>query len=182
MAPDDSAAGASAGSAPTPLGQRALRGTAVTLAGQMVRFVVQFGSVILLARLLTPDDFGVVAMVTSVVGIAEIIRDFGLSSAAIQPKTLSQAERSNLWWINTGIGALCTFFIVALAPLLSLVYHDDRVVGIALVWFAPDNDLLGAALLVSYVVSAGLPEIVAAVATFVAHRVVYAGPSDTEMP
>ena len=105
----------------------------MTLAGQMVRFVVQFGSVILLARLLTPDDFGVVAMVTSVVGIAEIIRDFGLSSAAIQAKTLSQAERSNLWWINTGIGALCTFFIVALAPLLSLVYHDDRVVGIALV-------------------------------------------------
>jgi len=105
----------------------------VTLAGQLVRFVVQFGSVILLARLLTPDDFGVVAMVTSVVGIAEIVRDFGLSSAAIQAKTLSHAERSNLWWINTGIGALCTLFIVALAPLLARVYHDDRVVGIAVV-------------------------------------------------
>lgn len=105
----------------------------MTLAGQSVRFVVQFGSVILLARLLTPDDFGVVAMVTSVVGIAEIVRDFGLSSAAIQAKTLSHAERSNLWWINTGIGALCTLFIVALAPLLARVYHDDRVVGIAVV-------------------------------------------------
>ena len=105
----------------------------MTLAGQLVRFVVQFGSVILLARLLTPDDFGVVAMVTSVVGIAEIVRDFGLSSAAIQAKTLSHAERSNLWWINTGIGVLCTFFIVALAPLLARVYGDDRVVGIALV-------------------------------------------------
>jgi hypothetical protein len=54
--------------------------------------------------------------------------------------------------------------------------------GVALAWFGPDNDLFGAALLLSYVVSAGLPEIVAAVATAVAHRVVYAAPSDAEVP
>lgn len=66
------------------LGSRAAGGAAVTMAGQLAKMVVQFGGIVLLARLLTPYDYGLMAMVTAIVGMAEILRDFGLSSAAIQ--------------------------------------------------------------------------------------------------
>lgn len=106
------------------------------MAAQVAKFALQIVSLTVLARLLTPTQFGVVAMVTSVTGVAELIRDFGLSSAAIQAKNLTVAERDNLLWVNTAIGAACAAVVALLAPALGLLYGDDRVVAItwALAW------------------------------------------------
>ena len=86
------------------LGDRAARGSGIVLATRPAA-LLQFGSMVILARLLSPTDFGLVAMVTSVIGIADLIRDFGLSSAAIQAKTLSNDERTNLFWVNLRLRA-----------------------------------------------------------------------------
>lgn len=110
----------------TALSQRAARGTAASLLAQVVRFVLQFGSVLVLARLLVPADFGLVAMVTAVIGIAEIFRDFGLSAAAIQAPELSRAQRANLFWANTALGAVCAVVAVALTPALVALYDEPR--------------------------------------------------------
>ena len=61
---------------------------------------IQVLSVIVLARLLSPQDYGLIAMVVAVNGVADIFRDFGLSSSAIQAPTLSRAEQVNLFWVN----------------------------------------------------------------------------------
>ncbi len=114
------------------LGREAARGTAVTLVAQSGRFVLQIGSLIVLARLLSPEAFGLVAMVTSLIGIAELIRDFGLSSAAIQAKHLSHEERTNLFWINVAIGTVCAMLAVVFAPLIADLYHEQRVYSIVL--------------------------------------------------
>ncbi|CAJ0557446.1 unnamed protein product, partial [Mesorhabditis spiculigera] len=95
------------------LADKAARGGGVTLAFQAVKFIVQTASLILLARLLTPEDFGIVAMVVAITGAADLIRDFGLSLAAVQAKQLSDAERTNLFWANTGIGSYLSSFAVA---------------------------------------------------------------------
>lgn len=108
------------------LGDAAARGAGVVLGTQAVRAVLQFGSVVLLARLLTPEDFGLVAMVTAIIGIAEIIRDFGLSSAAVQAKGLSEAERTNLFWANVGLGAGCAVAAAAVEPLIVAGYREPR--------------------------------------------------------
>lgn len=100
------------------LGDAAARGAKVTLLTQVVRLLLLVVSLVVLARLLTPVDFGIVAMVTSVIGVAQLIRDFGLSSAAIQARTLSDGERTNLFWANTGIGTACALAVVAAAPLI----------------------------------------------------------------
>ncbi len=110
----------------TELSTAAARGTATTLLAQVLRFVLQFGSVLVLARLLVPADFGLVAMVTAVIGIAEIFRDFGLSAAAIQAPELSRAERTNLFWANSGLGFVCALAAVALTPGLVLLYDEPR--------------------------------------------------------
>lgn len=114
----------------TALGDAAARGTATTLGAQLVRFVVQFGSTVVLARLLVPADFGLVAMVAAVIGIAEIFRDFGLSAAAIQSKSLSTLERSNLFWANTGLGVACALLAVLLTPLVVVLYDEPRLTSI----------------------------------------------------
>jgi O-antigen/teichoic acid export membrane protein len=121
---------------PDGLGVAAARGTGITLAMQGVRFGLQFISLVVLARLLTPADFGVVAMVTAVVGVADILRDFGLSSAAIQAKTLNNAERSNLFWVNVGIGAAGAAVIMLCTPLIGRFYGQHHLTPIifSLAW------------------------------------------------
>src|SRR5690606_23038036 len=93
--------GTSVAPGPTPLGRQAARGGAVTMGGQLLRVAVQAVSLVVLARLLEPEAFGYLAMVMALVGVAETVRDAGLANAAIQARTLSDAERDNLFWLNT---------------------------------------------------------------------------------
>lgn len=112
------------------LGATAARGAAVTLTGQGLRIVVQVVGVVVLSRLLAPADYGLLAMTTAVVGVADIFRDMGLSSAAVQARTLSRGQRANLFWLNTGIGLLLSLVVFAGAPLLALVYSRDELVDV----------------------------------------------------
>ena len=118
------------------LGKIAARGGSITLMSQGIRFALQLGSLMVLARLLSPQDFGVVAMVTAITNVMEIVRDFGLSSAAMQAKELNDAERTNLFWANTGIGAGCALVVTLSAPLIVRMYGTPVVgpIVLALGW------------------------------------------------
>ena len=113
------------------LGRLASRGALVTVGAQLVKIVLQVAGVVVLARLLTPNDYGLVAMVLAIVGIAEIFRDLGLSSAAIQARSLSRGQRDNLFWINTGAGLLLALLVMAGAPLIGLWYGRPELVDLA---------------------------------------------------
>lgn len=113
------------------LGRRAARGALVTVGAQGARILLQLASVVVLARLLSPHDYGLVAMVVALVGIGEILRDFGLSSAAVQAATLSTAQRTSLFWINAGIGAVLGLAVFASAPLIAAIYDQPELVPIA---------------------------------------------------
>jgi PST family polysaccharide transporter len=112
------------------LGRRAVRGAAVILAGQGLKILIQVLSVVVLSRLLSPRDYGLIAMVTAVIGIADIFRDLGLSTAAIQARTLSARQRANLFWINTAVGAFLALAAFCLAPVLAAVYDEPDLVPI----------------------------------------------------
>lgn len=112
------------------LGGRAARGVAVTLVAQVLRIVIQLLSVVVLSRLLLPSDYGLVAMVMAVIGVGEIFRDFGLSSAAIQAPTLSVLQRDKLFWVNSGIGLVLSVAAFLSAPLVALVFDEDALVAV----------------------------------------------------
>lgn len=114
------------------VGRTATRGAGVTVGAQLARMIIQMASLVVLSHLLSPGQFGLVAMVTSIVNVADIIRDFGLSSAAIQSKDITVGERTNLFWTNLGIGTLCSLLVAGLAPVLADFYHEPRVKGITL--------------------------------------------------
>ena len=113
------------------LGSRAARGAAVTLGAQGIKIIVQLVSVVVLARLLSPTDYGLVTMVVAIIGVGEIFRDFGLSSAAIQAPTLSRGQRDNLQWINTGIGLVLAGIVFASAGLIAQLYGHEQLVPLA---------------------------------------------------
>ncbi|HSE76341.1 MAG TPA: oligosaccharide flippase family protein, partial [Dongiaceae bacterium] len=66
------------------LKRRAVRGGAAKLCGQAINFALRLGFMVVLARLLSPHDFGLVAMVTVVTGIYGLFTTAGLSSATVQ--------------------------------------------------------------------------------------------------
>ncbi|MGB3484615.1 MAG: lipopolysaccharide biosynthesis protein [Mycobacterium sp.] len=112
------------------LAQSAFKGATATLFWQATRIGLLVVSIVVLARLLTPADFGLIAMVMSIIGIGELLRDFGLSVASLQARTLSAHEKSNLFWLNTAIGALLAAVVFCASWPIAYLYGDDRLIGI----------------------------------------------------
>lgn len=111
---------------------RSVRGGAVTLTAQGVKFVLQMGSTMILARLLTPSDFGLVAMVTAVTGFVAMFKDAGLSMATVQREQITHAQVSTLFWTNAALSVFVMLVVAALAPLLAWFYGEPRLVWITL--------------------------------------------------
>ena len=108
------------------LRRRSVRGGAATLAAQLCKFALQFGSTALLARLLTPDDYGLIAMVTAVTGFVAIFKDLGLSAATVQRKEITRQQSSNLFWINVACSILLMLILMAAAPLIAWFYKHPE--------------------------------------------------------
>lgn len=115
---------------PGALAHAAARGALFTLGAQGARIALQLLSVVILARLLTPHDYGLLAIVLVAVGLGEIFRDFGLTSASIQAPQLSAGQRDNLFWINALIGAVLAALLFALSWPLGELTGLAELVGI----------------------------------------------------
>lgn len=113
----------------TDLKQRSLRSGAVTLTSQGLMFVLQLGSTMILARILTPQDYGMLAMVVSVTGLAGVLSNLGLSTATVQRAEINHEQVSALFWINAGVGAGVTLIVATLSPLVAWFYQTP-----ALLW------------------------------------------------
>ena len=123
---------------------RSVRGGAVALAAQAIRFIVQTGSVVILARLLTPADYGLQGMVLATTGILALFGDIGLGAATIQRDVVTHEQLSAVFWINIAVGLGLTVLTAASAPLLVAFYHEPRLFWITIV-SAPSFAITGAA-------------------------------------
>lgn len=112
------------------LGHRALGGVSATLLWQAIRVGLLGVSIVVLARLLSPQDYGLLAMVTAVIGVGELLRDLGLSVAAVQARTLDRAEKSNLFWANTLTGFVLMLVVFGLSWPIAALYGQPELVGI----------------------------------------------------
>lgn len=112
------------------------RGAAFLLGAQWGRYLSQIAGIVVLARLVGPADFGIVAVGAAVAGLAAVLGDFGLSMAALRAPALDAQQRTNLFWTNTSIGVLATGIVLAAAVPVSVAVGDDRLV-IVLALLAP---------------------------------------------
>jgi O-antigen/teichoic acid export membrane protein len=115
------------------LKQRTIRGGLARLCAQGANFSIRLVSLMVLARLLGPKDYGLVGMATAFTGVLSLFRDFGLSSAAVQRTTVTEEQSSTLFWINVLAGALLGLLALALAPAIAAFYHEPRLIRVTAV-------------------------------------------------
>jgi O-antigen/teichoic acid export membrane protein len=112
------------------LRRTAVRGAGAAIAGSAANFAVQIGSVVILARLLTPADFGIVTMVTT---FSLLLRGFGVNGFVeliTQREEVTDSLASSLFWINLGIGTILTVAFAGSGRLLALFYHNPDVIQV----------------------------------------------------
>lgn len=95
--------------------------------------ILTFGYNAVLARLLSPHDFGLFAMAMVVAGFLQVLKDAGLSTATIQRENITNAQVSNLFWINAAVGATAMLGMATTAPLVAWFFHQPELIGITVV-------------------------------------------------
>lgn len=126
------------------LAQKSVRGGMTTMGSQAAQFVLSIVSTVILARLLTPVDYGLIGMVTVVVNFVEMFKDAGLSMATVQKEKITHEQISTLFWLNVLISAVLGFCVLAGSPLVAWFYGK------------PELTAVTAALSFSFIIS-GLP-------------------------
>ncbi|MBP2677046.1 MAG: rane protein involved in the export of O-antigen and teichoic acid, partial [Deltaproteobacteria bacterium] len=114
----------------TDLRRSAAFGLQWSTASQFFRQGVQVLTTILLARLLSPSDFGLVSMAAVVIAFVQVFGDLGTASAVIQRKHVSRDFLSSIFWGNVLFGIVVTAVVAALAPLAAAFFGDPRVASI----------------------------------------------------
>ncbi|NJM05431.1 oligosaccharide flippase family protein [Candidatus Gracilibacteria bacterium] len=127
---------AAVGHPPEPaaaLPQQALSGGTIRIAARGVQLLLGIGTGMLLARLLTPAEFGLFAMVGSLTAFVGSFRDWGLPAAVSHQHKLDDGQMDALFWINLRLNLLVALFMALMAPLLAWFYGEARLTAITLV-------------------------------------------------
>jgi O-antigen/teichoic acid export membrane protein len=114
------------------LGRLALRGGIVSVAMQYGNGALQILAAIILARLLTPTDFGLVAIVTVLTSFAPLLIDFGLGDATTQRSKITPSQISSLFWLSSGVGLAVAVAVAVCSPLIAALYRQPALEPIAL--------------------------------------------------
>ncbi len=111
--------------------QLAVRGAGVTMLSGGLGFTVQMVATVVLARLLTPADYGLVTMVTTFSLLLLNVGLNGFTEAILQRDEINHSLASNLFWINVAVGLLLSIGFAAAGSLLAKFYHEPRVAHVA---------------------------------------------------
>ena len=114
------------------LGRLARRGGVLSVAGNYANAIIQIIGVIILARLLTPEDFGLAALAIIFSRFAPLLIDCGMTDATTQKNKINQGQISALFWLNSGIGFAVAGVLAASGPLMVWLYNDHRLQSIAM--------------------------------------------------
>jgi PST family polysaccharide transporter len=115
------------------LKDRIIRGGFAKVCSQAANLLLRMGSLMVLGRLLSPKEFGLVGMVTAIVGVLNLFKDFGLSTATIQRTSVTEQQTSTLFWINIVVGGILGLLSLAIAPAVAAFYHEPRLIGVTAV-------------------------------------------------
>lgn len=118
---------------PVDLRRRSVHGSFVALFSQVIKFALHLTSVVLLARLVTPSDYGLFGIVIAATGFISLFRDLGLNLAAIQSIEISDRQLSTVYWVNVAVGCVLALLASIGAFLIGWVYREPRLIEMLLV-------------------------------------------------
>ena len=109
-----------------------IRGGAISLISQGIMLTIGMASTVILARLLTPKDFGMIAMVAAITGFAQIFSGLGLSTSTIQRENINHSQVSTIFWINVAASAVIMLCIALLSPIIAWFYGTPQLTLVTL--------------------------------------------------
>lgn len=115
------------------LAKKSLTSGLQSLIGQIMSFIIMMGSTAILARLLNPEDYGLIAIAIAVTTFFTLFKDFGLSISLIQKQELKDDEVNVIYWFTIFIGLTITVLLIVLAYPISSFFDDNRLVNILMV-------------------------------------------------
>jgi teichuronic acid exporter len=109
------------------LNKKVTKGVFYNIGGALAKNAVSFLISIVLSRLLTPSDFGLVGMATVFIGLAQGLADLGLTSGLIKEEKNTQSELSSVFFFNLGVSIILTVILYSSAGLISKFYNENSI-------------------------------------------------------
>lgn len=114
------------------LPRRSVRSGATVVGAQGVLFVLNMVGVAILARLLTPEDFGLIEMVAILLTLVQCFQEMGLGESTVQQAHITHRQISTLFWINAAVGFACAGLMAVLAWPVAWFFERSELIGITL--------------------------------------------------
>lgn len=108
------------------LKKESLGGVKSVGAAALLTNVLQLVQLVILARILSPSDFGLMGMAMIVIGLASMIADMGIGSAIIQRQEISNEALSSLYWLNYLVGGVICLTLLGLKASLASLFNEPR--------------------------------------------------------
>lgn len=99
---------------------------------QSIKIILQIISLTVLARLLSPKEYGLMSMAIVVTNFALIVRDLGTTAAIVQRKELSSAIKSTVFWLNIIMGVVICVLIMVFSPVIASLFKSDALIPVLL--------------------------------------------------
>jgi O-antigen/teichoic acid export membrane protein len=106
------------------LRQRTVAGLLWNSGALMLGTMLRFATTVILARLLSPHEFGLIGMILVITGFASSIADIGLGASIVQKQELSKVNLDSVFWLNVATGGVLTLVFSLSAPLIARFYGE----------------------------------------------------------
>jgi PST family polysaccharide transporter len=116
------------------LSGQAVRSGVIALVARGIVAAVQLTTTVILARLLVPADFGLVAIVAALTSFVPMLIDLGLTDSTVQNRTITPQQISALFWISLGVAAIVCTVLIAASPFIAHAYGHTEIGRIAIAW------------------------------------------------
>lgn len=114
------------------IGKKVFKGASWLAMFKLISQLFSWGVTILVARILVPEDYGLMAMATIITGYAEMFAELGLGAAIIQKPKLIQEELSSVFWFSFMFGSLLALSCFPIAHLTAFIFHEPRVIPLTM--------------------------------------------------
>lgn len=118
---------------PNEMVRRAAAGSLLTIGGQTIKLLFQIGSIAILARLLLPADFGLMAMAAPANSFFGVFNSLGLTGATIQKSSIGREEISTLFWVSVAGGLLLCGIAALTAPLVARFFNTPQLTEVQII-------------------------------------------------
>lgn len=111
---------------------KTLKGIGWVSLAQIITQIIQFIVSAILARLLFPKDFGMIAMIIVFSNFLNVFQGLGIGSAIVQKKDLTKEHIDSIFWITIGLGLLLTILMVGFSPLIAYFYKQPQLTKLSM--------------------------------------------------